>query len=70
MMPSAFYIAVGAYAAIGLLFGAAFISVGLARFDAAARSAGAMVRLLLLPGAAALWPILAVLWLGRRGGAA
>lgn len=69
-MPDTLYIAVSAYAGIGLLFGAGFISIGLARFDAAAQSAGVAVRLLLLPGAALLWPLLMLLWLGRRGGAA
>lgn len=51
----------GVYAALGLLFGAAFLTAGLARIDPAARASRWGFRLLILPGVVALWP-----WLLRR----
>jgi hypothetical protein len=52
----------GAYLAIGLLFALAFAARGVERVDSAARGAGWGFRVLILPGAAALWPWLAVRW--------
>jgi len=56
-------LAVSAYLACGLLFGLAFVTAGVGRVDAAARGTSAGFRLLILPGAAALWPFLAARWL-------
>ena len=56
-------LAVLAYLACGLLFGLAFVTAGVGRVDAAARGTSAGFRLLILPGAAALWPFLAARWL-------
>lgn len=53
------------YLGIGLLFGIAFITVGIARVDPAARGAPLAFRLLILPGVTALWPVLAVKWARR-----
>ena len=55
-------VAVSAYLACGLLFGLAFVTAGVGRVDAAARGTTAGFRLLILPGAAALWPFLAARW--------
>lgn len=56
----------GAYLGIGLVFALAFATRGVERVDPAARGAGWGFRALLVPGAAALWPWLAVRW--ARGG--
>ena len=53
----------GIYAAVGLLFAIAFVTKGVARVDPVATSAGWGFRLLILPGAAALWPLLLRRWL-------
>lgn len=50
------------YAAVGLVFAVAFVSVGVQRIDPAARGAGIGFRLIVIPGVAALWPWLAVRW--------
>jgi hypothetical protein len=46
------------YAALGLAFAAYFVTVASGRLDPAARGTPVGVRLLLVPGAAALWPLL------------
>ena len=53
----------GIYAAVGLLFAIAFVTKGVARVDSMAAGAGWGFRLLILPGAAALWPLLLRRWL-------
>ncbi len=53
----------GAYLLFGMLFGIAFVLRGAGRIDPGAREAGWGFRLLILPGAAALWPILLRRWL-------
>ena len=55
-------LAVSAYLACGLLFGAAFVTAGVGRLDPGARGTSVGFRLLILPGSAALWPFLAVRW--------
>ncbi len=55
------------YLAVGLVFGLAFVAVGVTRLDPAARGTSASFRLLILPGSVALWPLLAAKWV-RRGG--
>ncbi|MEM9065644.1 MAG: hypothetical protein AAGB51_09170 [Planctomycetota bacterium] len=56
-----------AYIAIGVVFALAFVTKGIAVIDEVARSAPLRVRILLLPGSVALWPILLMRWLkGRR----
>jgi hypothetical protein len=57
-----------AYAAAGLLFAAAFVTVGVTRLDPAARGSSRAFRALILPGAVALWPLLAAKWVRHRGG--
>lgn len=51
------------YGAIGFLFAVAFVSVGVGRVDSQAQGTGIGFRLLILPGCAALWPLLMVRWL-------
>lgn len=53
-----------AYALMGFLFAAIFVSFGVQRLDSQARGAGIGFRLLILPGVAALWPMLLKRWLG------
>ena len=48
----------GAYFLIGLLFGAWFVFKGVSRVDAGMTEAKWNLRLLLLPGAMAFWPLL------------
>jgi hypothetical protein len=54
---------VGAYALIGIVFACAFVLRGAARIDHAAAAAPWSFKLLIFPGAAALWPLLAMKWL-------
>jgi hypothetical protein len=70
-MPSAELVAraLEAYALIGALFAPAFVWSGAARVDPLARTGTWGFRVLILPGAAALWPLLAVRWWrARRSG--
>jgi len=53
-----------AYAAIGILFAAFFVSVGVKKVDSEAMGSGIVFRLLILPGAAAFWPMLLARWVG------
>lgn len=55
---------IGVYVGIGIIFASAFVSIGLARIDDAAKSSTIGFKLLIFPGAAALWPILLLRWLG------
>lgn len=56
----------GAYVAAGLVFAAAFVVWGAARVDPVARNATRGFRAVILPGATALWPLLAVKWIRSR----
>ncbi len=60
---------VGVYGAIGLVVGAAFVVWGVGRVDPVARESGWGFRVVILPGAAALWPLVARKWIrAGRGG--
>ncbi len=54
------------YIACGLAFAPFFVWRGIGRIDPAARSAGLGFRLIILPGVAALWPVLLPRWLAGR----
>jgi hypothetical protein len=54
------------YVAIGLVFAVIFVFAGVGRIDESAKGAPLAFRLLIIPGAAALWPILLLRW--ARGG--
>ena len=57
----------GVYFLIGLIFGIAFITKGCVVVEPAVKGSGFRVRLLLLPGAIGLWPLLLMKWIsGRR----
>src|ERR1044071_6420319 len=51
-----------AYAATGLFFAFAFVFTGVQKIDTQAESASVGFRLLILPGAAAFWPMLMRRW--------
>ena len=53
----------GVYFALGLIFALAFVFRGVQRIDAAAKGASVGFRLLILPGCAALWPLLTWRWI-------
>lgn len=57
-----------AYLALGAVLAPAIAFRGVNRFDPAAAHAGWAFRLLILPGAAAMWPLLMSRWVrsGRR----
>ena len=57
----------GIYLGVGLVFAVAFVWRGVGTIDPAARGGTAGFRLLIIPGAAALWPILARRWLRGEG---
>ena len=58
------------YAALGVAFAIAFIVRGLTLVDPVARGASVALRLHILPGAAACWPILLVKWIRAATGSA
>jgi len=53
----------GLYFGIGAIFALLFVTLALSRVDPAARGASWGTRLVLLPGAAGLWPLMALKWL-------
>ena len=57
---------VGIYAAIGVLFAAVFVTVGIGSVDPVARKAPLGFRLIVLPGCAALWPLMLGRWMRSR----
>jgi hypothetical protein len=52
-----------AYAAVGITFGIAFVSFGIARVDSLAKNASVGFRLIVLPGAVTLWPFVLIRWI-------
>jgi hypothetical protein len=52
-----------AYAFSGVAFAIPFVLAGAARVDSQARGAPLGFRLIVLPGAAALWPLLLARWI-------
>ena len=56
----------GVYAAAGAVFGVVFVAFGVQRLVPAAAHAPWGFRLIILPGAAALWPLLLRRWIARR----
>jgi hypothetical protein len=51
------------YAAVGAVFAALFLIIGLNRIDNGAKGAGLGFRLLIIPGLIALWPLMLFRWL-------
>jgi hypothetical protein len=54
-----------AYVAVGIAVALAFVTIGIAQVQAMPVTVGA--RILLLPGAFLLWPLLVSRWLRSRG---
>ncbi len=52
-----------AYALLGAVFAALFVSVGVHRMDSEAHASGFAFRLLIAPGVAAFWPMLLGRWI-------
>lgn len=52
----------GIYLGLGVLFAVPFLVRGVQRVDPGAQGAGWGFRVLILPGVAALWPVLARRW--------
>ena len=55
--------AVFLYTAVGAVFAVAFVTAGVQRVDPDAKGSGMVFRLLILPGSAALWPLLLRRWI-------
>jgi hypothetical protein len=62
LLATAILVILGVYASVGIVFSVAFAWRGAGAIDPVARSAGWGFRLLVIPGAAALWPWLLVRW--------
>jgi hypothetical protein len=58
--------AVEIYLAVGLVFAIAFAARGVEVVDPAARNCTRGFRIVIVPGAIALWPLLLRRWLGRE----
>lgn len=56
----------GFYAAVGLLFAVCFVTWGVQQIDPASTNAKWPFRVILVPGAAAFWPLLAWRWARKR----
>ena len=59
-------VVLSAYLAVGACFAVAFAAWGAQTIDPAGRGMSISTRLLILPGATALWPLLLKKWLGRQ----
>ncbi len=64
-LAQAILILLGLYFGLGLLFALSFVLKGVSVIDPAAHSATIGFRVLIFPGAMALWPMLAKRWLKR-----
>jgi hypothetical protein len=53
---------IAAYMIVGLFFGIAFVMRGALRIDEAVHGAPIIFRILILPGCAAFWPLMAFKW--------
>ena len=65
-LADALLMVLGAYLAIGTCVAAAFIAWGVPAIDPAGKGMPVSARLIILPGAAALWPVLLLRWLRRQ----
>ena len=61
-LANAFVFIVALYAVIGLAFAVPFVWFGVQQVDFEARGTGVAFRLLILPGAAAFWPMFLSRW--------
>jgi len=68
MQAAEFFVgALGVYGLAGAVFAVAFVISGIHRVDPVADHAPVGFRLIVMPGAAALWPLLLGRWLRTRG---
>lgn len=58
----------GVYAAVGVAVASAFVVWGVGRVDEGARISTRAFRVMILPGAVALWPAVLVWWVRGGGG--
>jgi hypothetical protein len=65
MHPIVAFNALALYGAIGFVTALGFVAIGVTRVQPASVSLGA--RILILPGATALWPYVLMRWLRARG---
>jgi hypothetical protein len=63
MLAESFVFLLEAYLAIGALLALAFVTKGIGQVDPVAKGASAGARLILFPGAVALWPLVLNLWM-------
>lgn len=63
MIPAVLLSILGLYLACGFAFALAFVVFGARQIDPHAREGSSNFRVLILPGAAALWPLLQRRWL-------
>lgn len=68
-LASILMLAVDVYAVLGVVFAVAFVLVGAAKVDPVVASSPRRVRVLLLFGAAAVWPALLLRWITAKGDA-
>ena len=61
-----FLAALGIYLLVGLVFAIPFVFLGAKRVDPAAQQATWGFRLIILPGAAILWPLMWTRWIQGR----
>ena len=54
-----------AYAALGVLFAVVFVTAGIGSVDPVAKGSSIGFRIIILPGVAALWPVLLLQWMGK-----
>jgi len=59
--------AIAAYAVAGIVMAIAFVTIGLGAVLPAGTHVTVPARLLFVPGAAALWPVVLCRWLQSRG---
>jgi len=67
MIAAGFLILLGVYLAIGVVFAFPFVLVGAQRIDPHASKGSRGFRLLIIPGAVALWPVLLRRWASGIG---
>jgi hypothetical protein len=58
-----FLAALASYAVVGAMFAIAFLVLGIHRVDPVAEHAPVGFRLIVMPGVAALWPLLLAKWM-------
>lgn len=69
-MAELFLYGLPAYLGVGVLVAIAFLIAGVGRTVTEAQGSSPLFRLIVLPGCAALWPLVIARWLGaRRDGA-